>query len=170
MINLQIDDYATRERPFVIINSIPGIDQEIGKIVANNHYPEQPFLRLNDTRQLIDENDSPLPSYSGVLYQDWISTWDNQVVLLYNDSALLSLPYLVHVWSNYFMKASGKTLLNATICAWPKSVQNSGLIDAFDFSSFTFLILLGCGLLFPLSSFASEMVHDREVYFSIYFV
>jgi hypothetical protein len=103
-------------------------------------------------------------SRSGLVFNNWTSPALNQLVLLYNDSALLSMPYLIHTLTNFYARLEGseKELINATLSPWPRTTANT--IQNLDYSIFTTLIVLGTGLVLPLSSFASEIVQDREVY------
>jgi hypothetical protein len=170
--NLQIDDYATMLHKFVILNNTPyDVDTQGPRLdenlVVNPGAKDQKCLLeyLNTTDDLLH---SKQDSYGGIIFNEWNNDEDNSLTLLYNDSALLSAPYLINTLTNLYTRQYDRKLINASISAWPKTVQTT--IEALDFSSFTFLILLGAGMLIPLVSFATEIVHDREVNFAISYV
>ncbi len=115
---------------------------------------------MNNTKDILNQ---PNNTYAGIEFKEWQSANINKLVLLYNDSALLSVPYLVNTVSNFYIRLFSQEtdLIKASISAWPKMPTST--IESLDFSSFTFSILLGCGLLIPLVSFVTEVVHDREL-------
>lgn len=81
--------------------------------------------------------------------------------LIYNDSALLSFPYLINYAFNFISKNidNGK-MFNASIAAWPKTDSDCGYFT-FDVSSFSSFMILGFAFIFPIASFGSEIVQDR---------
>jgi hypothetical protein len=166
-LNLQIDDYANKFHKFVILNNTdldvdtqgPILDDFLVVNYGTGAKKQKCLLEyVNSTDSLLSYTHS---SYGGIIFNEWNSDKDNQLTLLYNDAALLSAAYLVNTLSNVYTRTYGLKQINASIAAWPQTVQTT--IEALDFSSFTFLILFGTGMLIPLVSFATEIVHDREV-------
>ena len=91
----------------------------------------------------------------------WINKEQNDVVLLYNDSALLSLPYLLNIVTNFYSSLDNISLINTNLSSLPKIAEDSYKI--FEANSFTSLIIVSIGFILPAVSFAAEIVHDKEV-------
>jgi hypothetical protein len=154
---LPVNDYASEQKPFAIINNtLTNLDQILGNLIVNNALNPQPITVIKEPGQLLNKNGG----LSGLIFNEWSSTQTNDLTLLYNDSALFSLPYLINTLSNLYSKIDKTSLINTTISAWPKTQDQT--IQSFDASSFSALIILGTGLILPLVSFATEIVHDRE--------
>jgi hypothetical protein len=151
---LSINDYATEKQPFSIINNTASNIDFLLKSLTNTTYQ----LFANENVILNSQNGS----LAGFVFEKWNSLVDNQIVLLYNDSALLGLPYLINKLSNFYSTINQTQFINASISAWPKTTSQATL-QSFDTSSFTSLIILGSGLILPLTSFAVEIVHDKEL-------
>lgn len=158
-INLQINEYATSQHPFLLKNNTnTNLDPLlINTLIVNTEMSSsQPIVYVENVTYNAN-------SRSGLVFNNWTSPALNQLILLYNDSALLSMPYLIHTLTNFYarLEGSGEELINATLSPWPRTTANT--IQNLDYSIFTTLIVLGTGLVLPLSSFASEIVQDREV-------
>lgn len=154
MVDLSINDYATEKQPFSIINNTASNIDSLLNSLTNTTYQ----LFANENVILNSQNGS----LAGFVFEKWNSLVDNQIVLLYNDSALLGLPYLINKLSNFYSTINQTQFINASISAWPKTTSQATL-QSFDTSSFTSLIILGSGLILPLTSFAVEIVHDKEL-------
>ena len=164
-INLQIDEYASLVNKFIIINdtSIP-LDSAGPRLheslVVNTKSYSQPFdFHLENTSQLLEAENRGV--YSGLVFEEWSSYKENSLILLYNDTALLSVPYLINLVTNMYTRTYGRALINASLSAWPKTAESK--MDTIDSASLAFLGILGIGILIPLVTFATEIVHDREV-------
>jgi len=156
-LNLPVNEYASEKNPFSVINNtITNLDQILGNLIVNNALNQQPIKVIKEPSQLFDNSGC----LSGLIFNNWLNTQTNEITLLYNDSALFSLPYLINTLSNFYSKIDKTNLINTTISAWPKTQDQT--IQNFDASSFSALIILGTGLILPLVSFATEIVHDRE--------
>ena len=154
MASLAQDGYVSDNQPFAIINNT---QTNLDKILAS--LKNLSYSTFTDETQLLN---SPHGSLAGFVFNKWSSTAVNEMILLYNDSALLGLPYLINKLTNFYAEIDGTPTINASISAWPKTTLQASL-DSFDASSFSALIVLGTGLILPLTSFAVEIVHDREV-------
>jgi hypothetical protein len=132
-------------------------------LIVNDQFSNtsQPIKLFQNKAQLFESKNGVL---SGLIVNKWNSRSDNQLTVLYNDSALFSMPYLINTISNFYSNVDKMPQINATISAWPKlnSLTDLALFDPSIFSS---LIILGIGLLAPLVSFAVEIVHDKEVFY-----
>jgi hypothetical protein len=126
-------------------------------LIVNTQISPQPITYLSNLSSLTFQSNS----LSGMIFNNWTSFNSNQITLLYNDSALLALPYLINSLTNFYSRLNQIPLVNATLSPWPRTASNQ--IQNLDYSSFTALIILGTGLIIPLASFATEIVHDREV-------
>ena len=100
-------------------------------------------------------------SNQGLVINKWINKEQNDVVLLYNDSALLSLPYLLNIVTNFYSSLDNISLINTNLSSLPKIAEDSYKI--FEANSFTSLIIVSIGFILPAVSFAAEIVHDNEV-------
>ena len=154
MANLAIKDYVTVKQPFSIINNTASSIDEQLKYLHNTTYHI-----FKDQFQILN---SQYGSEAGFIFNN-NSLIDNQLTLLYNDSALLGLPYLINKMSNFYAEINQTQFINASISAWPKTTSQASLA-AFDTGSFTALLILGSSLILPLTSFAVEIVADREVF------
>lgn len=154
-----MNQYATSKNPFVLVNQTgKNLDTILnGQFIVNTEVNPQPMLYLSNVSQVRDGN-----FFAGTLFNEWTSRDSNRLTLLYNDSALLSIPYLVHTLSNFYARLDGDQLINATLSPWPRTTANT-IQNTIDYSSFTALIVLGTGLVMPLVTFAVELVYDREV-------
>jgi hypothetical protein len=157
-VNLQLNDYATKARPFVIVNKTNIALQPIidSNLVVNNQLSPQPISYFNSLASL-----NTTTSFAGYVFNEWKDMFNNDLTLLYNDSAILSLPYMINALSNFYSSMDKSVLINATLSAWPRSAKNT--IENLDYSSFSALIVLGSGLIMPLASFAAEIVQEKEV-------
>lgn len=155
-----MNDYATIENPFTLINNtnsnLDGLLKQ--NLIVNTDLLQQPIKNLNDFSKIFNLTTS---SYAGLVFNEWLSVSENQLTLLYNDSAMLSVPYLLNTLSNFYSRLEHSTQIKASISAWPKLSDNT--VDILDVSSFSSMLILGTGLIIPLVSFATEIVHDREV-------
>nr|QNH67864.1 ATP-binding cassette transporter subfamily A member 5 [Brachionus rotundiformis] len=149
-VNLAINDYATEKNPFVIVNN-SNVDHLIDNLIVNNELNPQPFKFTKS-----DLNNS-FRSYAGIIYQKSLE----DLILYYNDSAVFSVPYLLNTFSNLNSRLDGLSPINASLTSWPQVKTQD--VSFFDASSFTTLIILGISLIFPLVSFAAEVVQDREL-------
>lgn len=137
------------------------MEQILGNsFVVNTNLTTQPTAYVSDIRQLNGQ------AYAGTQFNAWTSRTSHNFTLLYNDSALLSIPYLVHTLTNFYSRYDGQPLINASLSAWPRTTDNT-IANTIDYSSFTALIVLGTGLVMPLVTFAVEIVYDKEVCFTI---
>lgn len=126
-------------------------------LIVNTNMSKQPILFSNSLDQVVSNN-----SWSGNVFNSWSDRNSHLITLLYNDSALLSVPYLVQTLTNFYSRLDGKPIIDATLSPWPRTTANI-IQNAIDYSSFTALIVLGTGLVLPLVTFAVEIVADREV-------
>ena len=132
------------------------MEQILGNsFIVNTNLSTQPTTYVSDIRQLNGA------AYAGTKFNSWTSRDSHDFTLLYNDSALLSIPYLVHTLTNFYSRYDSAPLINATISAWPRTTDNT-IQNTIDYSSFTALIVLGTGLIMPLVTFAVEIVYDKE--------
>lgn len=163
-INLQLNQYATIQQPFSIINRTnQNLDQILkSNFIVNTDLSLQAIRYLSNYSQLKPNN-----SFAGIVFNQWISRNFNNLTLLYNDSALLSVPYLIHTITNFYSRFDGESTINATLSPWPRTIANS-ILNTIDYSSFSAVITLGIGLVMPLVTFAVEIVADKEVIFKTY--
>jgi hypothetical protein len=151
---LAINDYATVTQPFSIINNTASNIDTLLKSLSNTT-----FSIFRSENEILNSQHGSL---AGFVFNKWNSLVDNQLVLLYNDSALLGMPYLINKLSNFYSSINQTQYINASMSAWPKTTSQANL-QSFDTSSFTSLIILGSALILPLTSFAVEIVHDKEL-------
>nr|QUF59433.1 ATP-binding cassette transporter Abca5 [Brachionus angularis] len=156
IINLNINEYATNENKFVLVNKTnQNLDEIISKnLIVNDKIMPQPFLSLNQESNFVS-------SYSGFIFENVSNMTIKNLILLYNDSGLLTMPYLINTLSNFYSRLDNSELINASLTTWPKNVSKNSA--NFDSSTFSSLIILGTSLIIPLVSFATEIVHDREL-------
>ena len=135
-------------------------------LIVNDQFPNgsQPIKLFQNNTQMFEMQNGVL---SGLIVNKWNSRSDNKLAILYNDSALFSLPYLLNTIANFYSNLDKMPKINTTISAWPKlnSLTDLALFDPSIFSS---LIVLGIGLIMPLVSFAVEIVHDKEVFYFLF--
>lgn len=153
-VNLEYNKYNTKKYWFSIIN--------------NTNYPVEDFIRKNSeltnnftysstVRSLVYKHNS----ITGIVIEDWVNRNQNDLILLYKDSALLSLPFLLNTLTNFYSNLDNIPLINATLSSLPKIVHDDyKVIDA---DSFVSLILLGIGFILPAVSFVGEIIHDKEL-------
>ncbi|CAF0991135.1 unnamed protein product, partial [Brachionus calyciflorus] len=149
--NLFINDYSTENNPFLFVNKTnTNLDTLIKpNLIVNNQLKLQPIKFLNDIQNTTFNN------YAGIIYNlDYFT-------LYYNDSALFSVSYLLNTLSNLNSRLNNLPLINASLTSWPQIQTQDALL--FNPSSFSSLMILGISLLFPLVSFAAEIVQDREL-------
>ncbi|RNA41260.1 ATP-binding cassette sub-family A member 5-like isoform X1 [Brachionus plicatilis] len=149
-IDLAINDYATEKNPFLIVNKT-NVDHLVQNLIVNNQLNRQP-IKFTES-----ESNIHATTYAGFIHQDT----PKDIILFYNDSAVFSVPYLVNTFTNLNSRLNGLPLLNATFTSWPQVKKEN--ISFFDANSFTTLMILGISLIFPLVSFAAEIVQDREL-------
>lgn len=124
---------------------------------VNTMLLSQPFNYVKNLTYLFDYQ-----SFSGLIFKKWTGNVNgNKITLLYNDTALLSLPYVINELTNFYSNIEHLPFINTTFAAFPKIQSDADYV--FDRSSFSALIILGIGLVMPTVSFATEIVHDREV-------
>ncbi|CAF1010970.1 unnamed protein product [Brachionus calyciflorus] len=149
--NLFINDYSTENNPFLFVNKTnTNLDTLIKpNLIVNNQLELQPIKFLNDIQNTTFNN------YAGIIYNlDYFT-------LYYNDSALFSVSYLINTLNNFNSRLNNLPLINASLTTWPQiQTQDASFFDS---SSFTTLLILGISFLFPLVSFAAEIVQDREL-------
>lgn len=157
-INLDINLYANDTYAFTIVNETNRELESIldGNLKVNPTLVNQPLHYIRKTKNL-----TGIMSLSGIRFSSWLNYTHNDLTLLYNDSALLSLPYILNELSNFYSNIEKLPLINTTLAAFPKITKYDE--NVFDKSSFSALIVLGIGLVMPAVSFATEIVHDREV-------
>ena len=114
----------------------------------------QPFNLINDVN--ISNG-----IYNGISFDKWTNRNDHSLTLIYNDSALFSMTYLINTLSNMYSRIDQTPIIQMNITTWPKSGQS--ILSFFDSSSFSSLIILGTALILPLVTFATEVVHEREL-------
>ncbi len=100
-------------------------------------------------------------SIGGLVLNQWISANQTDLILLYNDSALLSMPYLLNLLTNFHSSLENMPPINATLSSLPKIIENN--YKVFDAETLVALIILGIGLVMPAVSFAGEVVHEKEL-------
>ena len=165
-VNFAINEYATVLNPFAIINRTGKHLEDIldDKLIVNTEFngDSQPLVFLNNSY-------ADLLGYqynSGMMFESWRNATDNALILLYNDSALLGMPYLLNTLAEFYSNIEDPqkrvTRINASLGALPMITYQDDL-SAFDAGSFSSLIILGIGMVIPAISFAAEIVHDREV-------
>nr|QNH67926.1 ATP-binding cassette transporter subfamily A member 5 X3 [Brachionus plicatilis] len=149
-VNLAINEYATEKNPFLIVNK-SNVDYLVQNLIVNNQLNPQPikFTKF--------ETNISSTTHAGLIYQKSL----DDLILYYNDSAIFSVPYLINTFSNLNSRLNGLSLINASLTSWPQVKSED--VSFFDPSSFTTLIILGISLIFPLVSFAAEIVQDREL-------
>nr|APD26541.1 ATP-binding cassette transporter subfamily A member 5 X1 protein [Brachionus koreanus] len=150
IVNLAINEYATEKNPFLIVNK-SNIDNLVQNLVVNNKLNPQPIKFTQS------ESNMSINSFAGFIHQEK----EDDFIIFYNDSAVFSVPYLVNTYTNLYSRINGLSLINASLTSWPQ-VKNEDF-SFFNASSFTTLIILGISLIFPLVSFAAEVVQDREL-------
>ena len=123
---------------------------------VNTKLVTQPFKYIRNTTQIFD-----VPSFAGFIFQDWLTNPNSTITLYYNDSAMLSVPYLLHELTNLYSNIENTTPIQTYITSLPR--VSKYVDNVFDKSTFSALIILGIGLVLPTVSFATEIVHDREV-------
>nr|APD26543.1 ATP-binding cassette transporter subfamily A member 5 X2 protein [Brachionus koreanus] len=148
-IDLAINEYSTVKNPFLIVNK-SNVDHLVNSLVVNYQLNPQP-IKFAQSESNISFN-----NYAGLIHPEN----KDDLVLFYNDSAVFSVPYLINTYTNLLCRMNGISLLNASLTTWPP-VKNDDS-SFFDANSFTTLIILGISLIFPLVSFAAEVVQDRE--------
>ena len=163
-VNLPIGDYGNEQTPFALFNNTNMVLDSIfqSDLIVNDQFSNgsQPIKLFQNKTQMFELKNGVL---SGLIVNKWSGRSDNQLTILYNDSALFSLPYLLNTITNFYSNIDKMSQINTTISAWPKlnSLTDLALFDPSVFSS---LIILGIGLIMPLVSFAVEIVHDKEVF------
>ena len=151
-IQLGISDYATQTMKFSILNST---GSSLDRILDHN-LNDAPLQYLKNIPQLLDH-----PSYQGLKFDQWTDETHNNITLLYNDSALLGLPNLIHTYINFYLNTDHSTPLITTISALPK--LKNGLSDIYSPFNLLSLLMLGISFILPAVSYVTEIVHDREV-------
>ena len=104
-------------------------------------------------------------SIGGLVINEWVNKSENDLVLMYNDSALLGLPVLLHSFANFYAHLDNSSFINTTLSTLPKINQSD--YKAFDANSFVSLIILGIGYVLPVVSFISEVVQEKNVSYLI---
>ena len=123
---------------------------------VNSKLVNQPFKYLTNTSQIFET-----PSLAGLIFQDRPDQPVSTITLFYNDSAILSVPYLLHELTNLNSKIENTSVIQTNIASLPRIDKNHE--NLFDTSLFASLIIFGIGIVLPSVSFATEIVHDREV-------
>lgn len=139
----------------VVNNSKSNLDFLNDKLIINNNYKQQPIKYLNSYNSSINK-----PHSSGLIVNNWTSNKFNDFIALYNDSAVLSAPFLVNSITNLFSRLDNSPTINASITSFPKIDCD---VSNFDVSIFTSLLMLGFALIMPCVTFAVEIVSDKEV-------
>jgi len=158
MVNLAIDDYANETYRFIIVNKTGSKLEELlnRNLKVNTKLVNQPFKYLTNTSQIFET-----PSFAGLVFQDEPTQPASTITLFYNDSAVLSVPYLLHELANLYSNIENTPAIQTRIASLPRIDKNYE--NLFDKSLFASLIVLGIGIVLPSVSFATEIVHDREV-------
>jgi hypothetical protein len=165
--SLIINEYANEKTKFQIINnSNSTLDPIIGsRLIVNTDLSQQPIELIKDLNSLLA---SPNGAYNGLGFVTPSNVLD-ELVLVYNDSATLGMPNLIQIVSNFFSRMEGNQLIKASIGAMPKLPSQCDSF-IFDSSIFIALIVLGFAFIVPVISFATEIVHDKEVYFYYFYI
>jgi hypothetical protein len=153
--NLNTDSYASAQSKFLLVNNTgSNLDSIInGNLIVNNQ-SMQPFEFIDSQSNLLN---LPTSHSSGLIF-DTISNFD--MTMLYNDSALLSVPYLLNTIANLFSRLDNTPLINASITSLPNANCDTNL---FDTASFTSILMFGFAIILPSVTFAVEIVYDKEV-------
>lgn len=154
--SLEKNDYNSHKYGLSVIN---GTQLEIETFLKKN-------IRLNNHIKYCESVKSLLniTSIYGFILEEWINRSENDVVLLYNDSALLSVPVLLHTFTNFYSTIDNTPLTHTNISTLPKIQQND--YKVFDSNSFVLLMILGIGSVLPAISFIAEVVKEKEVIFN----
>ena len=151
------DVYASDSSKFLIINNTNGnLDSIINENLIVNNQTIQPFELIDAKTDLLKLQSS---HFSGLEFNQ-IST-SNDLTMLYNDSALLSIPYLLNTVTNFQARLDNTSTINASITSFPNAECN---INTFDSASFTSILMFGFAIVLPSVSFAVEIVYDKEVF------
>ena len=120
-----------------------------------NNYTLQPFELIDSTTNLLK-----LPNiHSSGLIFDSISP-NAGFTMIYNDSAILSIPYLLNIVTNFQSRVDNTPIMNASITSFPNA---DCVLNTFDSASFTSDVMFGFAILLPSVTFAVEAVYDKEV-------
>jgi hypothetical protein len=148
--------YASNLLKFLIVNNTnTDLDPTINQNLIVNNHPLQPFELINATTNLLKLS----RFHSSGLSFDSISPSAN-ITMLYNDSAIFSVPYLLNTVTNFQSRLDNTPIINASITLFPNVDCLSNL---FDTGSFTSELMFGFTILLPSITFAVEAVHDKEV-------
>jgi len=151
--NLEKNDYNSNKYGLSVINATElRIENFLNtSIRLNNH-----ISYCESVKNLLS-----VSSIYGFILEEWIDRNENDIVLLYNDSALLSLPVMLHTLTNFYSVLDNIPLINTTLSTLPKIQQND--FKVFDSNIFVSLIVLGIGFVLPALSFIAEIVEEKEV-------
>lgn len=120
-------------------------------LTVNNELNPQPIKFVKSISNI------NFSSYAGFIQENN----SEDLILYYNDSAILSIPYLVNIYTNLNSRLNGLSPINASLTSWPQIKTDD--LSFFDSTSFSTFIILGISVIIPLVSFAAEVVQDREV-------
>jgi ATP-binding cassette, subfamily A (ABC1), member 5 len=159
-INLQDTGYIIETNKFALFNlTSTNLDSIINNnLIVNNKLPfnTQPIVTFT-------ENITDLAGFSaGYIVDSVFNQSIDKSIILYNDSALLSIPYLVNTMTNFYSRLTNSKIINASLAAWPKTPTQCDTTN-FDAGGFSSLLILGTSFILPIVSFATELVHDREL-------
>ena len=154
---MQIDAYARDTLKFLLVNNTR---EELSSLltqslIVNNKYIQQPIHYWNQN-QLPNVTKSHA---SGFIINNWMNSTSDSLTAYYNDSALLSLPYLVNVITNLYAKIDNIPPIDASISSFSK--PKCGLRS--NVNLYVFILLIGFAFTAQTATFAVELVHDREV-------
>ena len=139
-VNLKVNDYASYQNPFSLYNNTNmALTDLVANLSVNSKLDPQPLRWSTNPDYYVD---FPTGSYAGINFQQWNSLSQNSLVATYNDSAILSMPYLVNTITNFFAGLDGSPMVNASLSAFPKLATQCDA-SSFDASSFSSLIVLG---------------------------
>lgn len=158
----EINEYSNEYSKFLVINKTNMDLENIlnSFLIFNANEINQPIEYLNNLSDL----NSEAVVHSGLVVNDTISN----LVYIYNDTALLSFPYIINLVSNLYSRREDVKLTNVSIRSWPKLISSCESKN-FDANSFSFLIILGLSFILSIASFAAEAVQDRGIKFWITF-
>jgi len=153
-INLETNNYNTPSTALAIINNTPNrIDDFLKQHLTNIN---NKFIYKDSVMSLLENS-----TVGGLILNQWININESDIILLYNDSALLSMPYMLTLLTNFHSSVENLPFINTTLSTLPKIVENN--YKVFDAETLVSLIILGVGLVMPAVSFAGEIVHEKEL-------
>ena len=155
MAPLDTDVYASSNSKFIVINNTnSNLDSVINKLVVNTQ-SVQPLEFIDNNTNLLK---LPGSHSSGLIFNKALNTFN--ITMLYNDSALLSIPYLLHTVNNLISRIDNTDTIKASITSFPNVNCE---ISVFDSASFTSELMFGIAIILPSVTFAVEIVYDKEV-------